>query len=258
MRFLRALRSAASLGAALAWLALFGFPTLYIWVYPAVYFRPERRRALISWFMKDASGGMLKCLQAGGARFRRVGTLPTSSPVLIVMNHQSLLDILTVTLLGSPAVPAFVTRRRYARWIPLVSPSIRMLECPVVDPRRDPHGAVTALKERASLEQHGLLIFPEGHRTKDGAIRPFKLAGIQAILTTRPMPVYAVVTDGLWVSRRLVDFVFNVHRIRGETEVLGPFESPASEADIPAFVGDLRQRMIDHLASMRERIRAGN
>jgi len=84
-------------------------------------------------------------------------------------------------------------------------------------------------------------------------IANIELTGIQAILTTRPMPVYAVVTDGFWVSRRLVDFVFNVHRIRGETEVLGPFEAPASETDIPAFVEDLRQRMIDHLASMRER-----
>jgi len=253
MGFLRALQSAASLGAALAWLGLFGFPTFYLWIYPAVYVRPEKRSALMSWFMKVASGGMLKCLQAGGARLRRVGTLPTSSPILIVMNHQSLMDILTVTALASPIAPAFVTRRRYARWIPLVSPSVRMRECPVVDPQHDPEGAVTALKERASRERHGLLIFPEGHRTKDGAIRPFKLTGIQAILTTRPMPVYAVVTDGFWVSRRLVDFVFNVHRIRGETEVLGPFEAPASETDIPAFVEDLRQRMIDHLASMRER-----
>jgi 1-acyl-sn-glycerol-3-phosphate acyltransferase len=127
-----------------------------------------------------------------------------------------------------------------------------------VDPKRDSEGAVTALKERAPLERHGLLIFPEGHRTKDGAIRPFKLAGIQAILTTRPMPVYAVVTDGFWVSRRLVDFIFNVHKIRGETEVIGPFECPSSEAAMPAFVEELRRLMIDHLAGMRERSRAAN
>jgi 1-acyl-sn-glycerol-3-phosphate acyltransferase len=152
--------------------------------------------------------------------------------------------------------PAFVTRRRYAYGIPLISPCIRLLGSPIVDPKRDPRGSVAAVRERAALERHALLIFPEGHRTKDGEIRPFKLAGIQAILAARPLPVYVVVTDGLWVSRRLVDFVFNVHRIRGQTEVLGPLASPASEAEIPAFADGIRQLMIAHLAGMRERGRA--
>ena len=258
MSLLRALRSAASLGAAVLWLGVVGPPILYGWVYPAITFRPEKRRAVMTWFARLFGGGILRCMQAGGAPLRRTGHLPTSSPILIVMNHQSLLDIPTVMMMSAPMTPAFVTRRRYARWVPLVAPAVRLLECPIVDPKRDPQGSLAAVRERALAEQHGLLIFPEGHRTKDGAIRPFKSAGIQAILAARPMPVYAVVTDGFWVSRRFVDFVFNVHRIRGETEVLGPFEPPASEADIPAFVEELRTRMVDHLAEMRERGRAGN
>lgn len=255
MALLRSLQSVLSLCAVVLWLTVVAVPTFYLWLLPAVYLRPEKRRALVSRYTKIFAGGILTLLRAGGARFDRTGQLPTSSPILILMNHQSLLDIVTVTLLSSPMTPAFVTRRRYARFIPTISPSIRLLGCPIIDPRHDSKGAVAILKEAALLERHGLLIFPEGHRTRDGSIRPFKPGGVSAILGSCPMPVYAVVTDGFWVSRRFVDFVFNVYKIRGTTEVLGPFECP-SETDLPAFLEGIRQLMVTHLGGMRERNRA--
>ncbi len=59
-----------------------------------------------------------------------------------------------------------------------------------------------------------------------------------------------MVTDGFWTCRRLADFLFNVHRIDGRTEVLGPFDPPAG-GSMSDFVEELRGRMVDHLASMR-------
>jgi hypothetical protein len=67
------------------------------------------------------------------------------------------------------------------------------------------------------------------------------------------VPVFLIVTDGYWVSRRLLDFVFKVHEIRGETEVLGPFEPPESPASIPGFAARMREVMVAHLAQMRGR-----
>ena len=67
------------------------------------------------------------------------------------------------------------------------------------------------------------------------------------------MPVYLAVTDGLWINRRLVDFVFNVHKMRGVTEILGPFAPPEDAAAIPAFIDGLRDTMVGHLAQMRQR-----
>jgi 1-acyl-sn-glycerol-3-phosphate acyltransferase len=119
--------------------------------------------------------------------------------------------------MARPWVPAFVARRRYA-----------------------------------SLE-HGILIFPEGHRTLDGEVRPFRTSGLIAMLTTRRMPVYLAVTDGLWVNRTLADVVFNVHRMRGVTEILGPFAPPADAVAIPGFVDSLRDIIVGHLAQMRQR-----
>jgi len=242
-----------SLLAILVWFAVPGVPLLHLVVQPLTWLMPARRLALVSWYMRLMSRAILGLLAAGGARFRRSGAIPSGDAALILMNHQSLVDILVVNLLCRPYVPAFVTRRRYARFIPTVSPCIRMVDCPIVDPKRDARGAIDAVRRLVATTPRTLLIFPEGHRTRDGEIRPFRLGGTQATLETRPMPVYLVVTDGYWLSRRFVDFAVNVHRIRGETEVLGPFPPPADAAEIPAFVESLRERMIAHLADMRRR-----
>ena len=106
-----------------------------------------------------------------------MGRVPTAEPVLIVANHQSLTDILQITLMSTPGVPAFVARRRYERFVPLVSASVRMLGCPIVDPKRDPEGSVEAIRRGARELPHGLIIFPEGHRSRDGEVLPFRAAG---------------------------------------------------------------------------------
>jgi 1-acyl-sn-glycerol-3-phosphate acyltransferase len=203
--------------------------------------------------MKMMSWGILMGFRVGGARFERRGRIPTGEGgALIIMNHQSQLDICTATLMGQPFVPTFVPRALYARRVPLVSASIRLLECPIVDPRRDPKGAVAALREAARRERYGLLIFPEGHRSTGGELRPFRTAGLQAILETRRMPVYLVVTDGFWAGRRFSDFLANVPHVRGRTEVLGPFPAPERDDEIEAAIEGWRRRMVEHLAAMRQ------
>ena len=109
------------------------------------------------------------------------------------------------------------------------------------------------MRQAAALHEHGILIYAEGHRTLDGEVRPFRPAGVVALLERRRMPVYLVVTDGFWKSRRFVDFVSSISSIRGETEVLGPFEPPASDDELSAFVQGLRVRLVEHLAAMRGR-----
>lgn len=251
MRFLRAARSAVSVVFLLLYLVVFGPALLYLWLLPASWVRPAHKRRYLSRYMKIMAGGLLHLLRLGGARFDRRGTIDTSRPVLIVMNHQSLVDILSATVMSGPHVPAFVTRSRYARFIPAVSPCVRMLGGPVVDPKRDPRGALAAVREAAPRQKYGLILFPEGHRSRDGALQPFKTGGAQATLDGHPMPVQMVVTDGGWIARRMVDFVFNIHLLRVRTDALEVVEPPADPEAVPAFLQGLRARMEEHLARMR-------
>jgi 1-acyl-sn-glycerol-3-phosphate acyltransferase len=250
MALLRSLRSLLALLAIMVWFIPCGFAIRFV-VLPAALARPRKRPVLISSYMKVVTWGIFLLLRAGGARVRRIGAVPTEKPVLVIMNHQSLLDIQQMTMMARPFVPAFVTRARYARFIPLISPSIRLLGCPIIDPGRNRRDALEVIRETARRLEHGLLIFPEGHRTRDGGIQPFHTAGLRSILAVRPLPVYLAVTDGFWQARRFVDVLFNIHRIDGRTEVLGPFPSPPDEAAIPGFLDEMRDRMVARLREMR-------
>jgi 1-acyl-sn-glycerol-3-phosphate acyltransferase len=249
----RPLRGGLSLLAVVIWFVV-NAPLCYLFVLPLGALWSGRRRNIVSLFMRHMSRGILFLFELGGARFSLRGVLPTGGPSVILMNHQSQLDIPIAALMGRPYVPAFVPRELYTRWyIPLVAPSIWLLECPVVDPRRDPHGALEAMRLAATRQNHGLVVFPEGHRSLDGNVRPFRAAGTVASLGSRRVPVYLVVVDGLWEGRRFVDFLANVPRLRGEIEVLGPFEPPGDAAALPAFVEECRGRIVRHLELMRDR-----
>jgi 1-acyl-sn-glycerol-3-phosphate acyltransferase len=249
---LRGARSLVSVLLVGLWFALFSLP-LRLLVIPGAYFFPSQRFRLVSLFMKSIVHGIWTLLRLGGARVRRVGRVPTQEPVLVIGNHQSLTDILQVTLVATPYVPAFVTRKRYERFVPLVSATMRLLGCPIVDPKRDPAAAVEAIRKGARELPHGIAIFPEGHRSRDGRVLPFRLAGVEAALAERPVPVYLLVSDGAWRVGRLSDLLFRVHWIDAYSEVLGPFVPPSEPAERAAFLRSLRERLVEAL----ERHRAG-
>jgi 1-acyl-sn-glycerol-3-phosphate acyltransferase len=246
---LTAVRGALAVSFIMVWLVLGG---LYqrLFVYPAVFLWPRRRAAVVSRFFRGMSRVILGAVRAAGGSLRSTGTVPTASPVLVLMNHQSLLDILVVGLLGRPYVPAYVTRKRYEYGVPCISPNLRLLRCPIIEPD-DRKGSLRVMREAARALEHALLVFPEGHRTRDGEIGEFKTAGVVTVLRERALPVYLVVTDGYWTARRFVDFVVGVGRIRGRTVVLGPFPPPAERDALPGFVEGLRDRMVEQLAQMR-------
>jgi 1-acyl-sn-glycerol-3-phosphate acyltransferase len=123
----------------------------------------------------------------------------------------------------------------------------------MIDPKRDPRGAVAAIREGARRLPHGMMIFPEGHRTSDGEIGPFRTSGVEAVLAERRLPVYLVLNDGVWRVRRLADLLFRVHLIDAVSEVIGPFEPPQQPDELPAFVHGLRDTLGVRLAEMRQR-----
>jgi 1-acyl-sn-glycerol-3-phosphate acyltransferase len=246
-RCLRSLLGVAAVGV----LFFIGSPVLRLYALPVVYFHPERRFEMVSWFMKWMSRNISRLLVLGGARIRRTGRLPTTTPALVVANHQSLLDITQVTLLADPFVPAFVTRKRYGRFVPLVSASLRLLGAPLIDPKREPRRALVLIREAARTLPHGLIIFPEGHRTCDGEVQPFYASGLQLLLADYPWPVYVVVNEGTWRVRRLTDMLFNLPLMDAQSEVMGPFDPPRESSEIPAFVEHIRQRIVGRLREMR-------
>jgi 1-acyl-sn-glycerol-3-phosphate acyltransferase len=234
----------------LSWLGIAALPSLLLMSLAARPLGPGRRLSWVSSWARVQCRLVLDMLRLGGARSVRRGVLRTDVAGIILMNHQSVLDIPTAVLMCEPVVPAFVARERYAR-VPLIGTGLRLADCPIVDPKRDREGALATLRQAVHADR-AILIYPEGHRTTDGTLQPFRTAGLVAMLTERRVPVWLVATDGFTGGRRLVDLV-QLYRIRGVTEVVGRFQPPDEEADIPAFLDGLHS----HLAEALARIRSG-
>ena len=118
--------------------------------------------------------------------------LPAEPPFILIANHSSHLDAI---VLGSA-----LSRRLCSRVFPVAAgdvffetPALSLLSAQILNAlpmwRKNcgPH-ALAELKERLVLEPCGYILFPEGARSRDGSLKPFK-AGLGMIVAGTPVPV---------------------------------------------------------------------
>ncbi len=127
-----------------------------------------------------------------------------SGTYLYMANHVSLLDI---PLLAG-YIPQFVRgieADRQFRW-PLYGHAIRRAgNIPM--PRHSIHGSIQAIREAARRLRAGqsLVILPEGHRTLDGRLRPFKRLPFH-LAKLGERPIVPVGLSGLFAVKRKGDW----------------------------------------------------
>lgn len=97
-------------------------------------------------------------------------------PRIYLSNHQSYFDIFAL-LAYLPADFKFVLKQELMK-IPLLGLAMRQAGYIAID-REDPRKAVKSMNEAAMKIKQGasLLIFPEGTRSADGKLQPFKRGG---------------------------------------------------------------------------------
>jgi 1-acyl-sn-glycerol-3-phosphate acyltransferase len=213
---------------------------------------PSKRLAILTWWERLLARFIIGSLRTlGGARIAPPPHIPGEEGVLVLMNHQSVLDIPLVVAAMEPYHPRIITRARYARGKPLISHMTRLYQYPVVEARANARAEIKAIAENARTSPVPMMIFPEGTRTKDGQIGSWKEGGLRGILAARRWTVYLLVVDGYWKTAKLVDFLDHVSRIDGRAVALGPFQGPGPGEDPEPFIIDMRQRMIAALESLR-------
>lgn len=216
---------------------------------------PSRRIAVFGRWQRFQARFILRVLSAvGGVRLPEVPKLPGKAGTLILMNHQSILDIPILVASVTDGYPLIVARKRYFRWIPLISHMLRLYQYPMVDPTANADGLkemIDGIRDAARDAEVPFGIFPEGTRTKDGEIARFRSTGLKAILSQRPWTVYAIVVDGFWERAKFKHFVAGMDAVDGRAEVLGPFEWRDPEAHPGSFIRDIRAQMVERLARMR-------
>jgi 1-acyl-sn-glycerol-3-phosphate acyltransferase len=111
----------------------------------------------------------------------------TGRRIIIMSNHQSPLDIPALTK-AMDRLTGFVAKRELAR-IPLLNYWMLQLGCVLID-RSDKRGAHQALEKAArEMGDKPLVVFPEGTRSKDGKLLPFKLGGTRLALLAKAIIV---------------------------------------------------------------------
>jgi 1-acyl-sn-glycerol-3-phosphate acyltransferase len=138
-------------------------------------------------------------LQASGVKVLVTGLENLASPPYIVMcNHQSALDIFSL-LVALPLQFKWVAKRELF-FIPFVGWAMKRAGYISLD-RKHPREALKAIDNAARKIQGGvnILIFPEGTRSEDGSLLPFK-QGVFSLALRARVPIVPV---GIYGSSRL-------------------------------------------------------
>ena len=176
-----------------------------------------------------------------------VENIDKNQPYVIVINHMSMMDIMSIYPL--PMVFKWVSKREVYR-IPLVGRLLYMHGDIVIN-RSNPKEAMRFvhtrglewLKKGASVS-----IFPEGTRSADGEIHNFK-AGAFILAKDAGVPILPVVVEGTNTMRkgRWMNW-----RNRVTIKVLPPVSKERiEEASIKEVMAEVHESMVNTLAELR-------
>ena len=166
---------------------------------------------------------------------------------VIAANHQSMLDILLV-LAALPVHYKFMAKKELFVW-PFIGWHMGLAGYIPID-REDPEGRKNAFHGAQRMLERGVsvLFFPEGTRSLDGQIHPFKMGAFKAAQEAG-IPVLPVVIDGTadavpkksWKLRKKVGFRVSIGKPI-------PFDT---HTRLDSAVPLIREEMIKRLKEMR-------
>lgn len=122
--------------------------------------------------------------------------LPKDQPIIFVSNHQSMFDISPIEWYLSVHHPKFISKIELGKGIPSVSYNLKKGGSALID-RRNPKQALPEIKKLAEYiekNNHSAVIFPEGTRSKDGKLKPFKDTGLKVLLKYSPSALIVPIT----------------------------------------------------------------
>jgi len=148
------------------------------------------------------NGALVKGLSIMGCKMSFAGfeKVPENRPIVIVSNHQSLYDIPAVVYGFRKYYPRFISKVELSRNLPSISYNLRHGKSALIDRKNGTQSVkeIFKLGQLIAENNHAACIFPEGTRSKTGAVGKFMTGGIHTLLRAAPSAI-------------IVPFVINGH-----------------------------------------------
>lgn len=198
----------------------------------------DRRRVLLHLYSSAWAMFYVAINPMWKLRFTGREHLPWRGGAVLVANHASLIDILVLFGLYRPY--KWVSKAENFK-LPFVGWNMRLND--YVPLRRGDKRSVVEMHERCDRHlAHGspVLFFPEGTRTKDGRLLPFK-DGAFELAVKHGVPVIPIAVHGTGRALPKHGMVLEEH-VDGHVEVLEPLD-PAQHATVEELREEARRRI---------------
>ena len=161
--------------------------------------------------------------------------------IVLISNHTSLFDI-SESFVNIPLRISFLAKKSLSR-IPLLNIFMKHSNCVFVD-RNNPRNNIKAMRECIDNIQNDIpvFIFPEGTRSADGAIAPFKKGSMKILLKTNPL-IIPIAISGLreYFENRKKFF----YRKKAHLSILKPFKISELERADEEYLSNYLKNIIE-------------
>lgn len=178
---------------------------------------------------------LMACLYLIGNRcsFSNEHDLPEDKPLIIIANHQSMFDIITLSWFLRKYHPKFISKIELGRGWPSVSFNLRHGGSVLID-RKNPRQSIPALTKFAryiNTNAYAAVIFPEGTRSKTGRPKSFSTTGLKILLKNIPDAVIVpVAINNSWKLLKYGSFPIN-SGVNLKMDVLTPIQVSSMSED---------------------------
>lgn len=173
--------------------------------------------------------------------------------MVIVANHQSVIDIVALLASFRRHSIRFVAKAELGRGFPAVSRVLRVQRHALIHRTGDFGTAMRRIERlgRSLVGNESVVIFPEGTRSRTGELGEFHSGAIRRLLSAQPLPIVAVAVDGGWqfgtlaaVSKLPRGFVYRARAV-------GTWPAPRGKHELTAVLGEAHARIAATLADWR-------
>lgn len=158
----------------------------------------EKEAAYVSIIARSWARSMIWA--AGGTiTVKGLHNVPLDDSCCIIANHQGAFDI--PLLVGSiPRTVGFIAKKEL-RYVPVISTWMKALHCIFID-RSNRRAASAAIKQAVRQVQNGhpLIIFPEGTRSRQQKMSPFKSGSLKVPIRSKTL-IVPVTIDGSYLMK---------------------------------------------------------